>query len=100
MRCSSAGNGNFSWNRVLDDACVRPNELSQDIPSCPKMPKMDKGIMENIAFLHVLLHINLQKITIIKSTADATRAKNANGFFKTKQNASLHKNAVQSINLL
>ena len=43
MRCSSAGHGNFSWNRVLNDACVRPSELSQDTPSCPQVTQPTIG---------------------------------------------------------
>ena len=64
------------------------------------MPKMVKATMENIAFSHVLLRINLQKFKITKSTADATPDKNANGSFKKRQNAFRHKNAVQHLNML
>ena len=35
MRCSSAGHGNFSWNRVLNDACVTP--------SCPQVTQPTIG---------------------------------------------------------
>ena len=43
IRCSSAGHGKFSWNRVLDETCVRPNELSHDVPSCPPLSQPTIG---------------------------------------------------------
>ena len=43
MRCSSTGHGKFSWNRVLDETCVRPNELSEDVPSCPPLSQPTIG---------------------------------------------------------
>ena len=113
MRCSSAGHGNFSWNRVLNDACVRPSELSQDTPSCPQVTQPTIGTFscsmnaehgQGYNGEHCILTCpaayKLAKIRITKFTADETQDKNANGSSKTKLNASRHKNALKSIDLL